>query len=83
MIPDETTIYCSKCSSFNIGSDCCICKSCLRRLIEEIDEDKLEEEHQKDSCGDPYECHYWKGVSDTKKELLKKLNCETEEVQER
>ena len=39
MIPDETTIYCSKCSSFNIGEQSCICDGCRERLIDEwVDE---------------------------------------------
>lgn len=46
MIPDETTINCSKCSLFNIGNQSCICDECRERLIDEwVDEsDKLFEQ---------------------------------------
>lgn len=39
-LPDETTIYCSKCSSYNIGDDCCICKSCVKKIIDDVLSDR-------------------------------------------
>ena len=32
--PNESTIYCDKCTSFNIGVDCCICKICTEKIID-------------------------------------------------
>lgn len=42
-IPDESTTYCSRCSSYNIGTNCCVCKSCTEDIIDKwVDEcDKL------------------------------------------
>ena len=33
-ISDETTIYCNRCQSYNIGEECCLCKSCVESLID-------------------------------------------------
>ena len=35
-LPNDASIYCSKCSGYNIGSECCICKSCLNKIIDEV-----------------------------------------------
>lgn len=37
MIPDETTIHCSRCSAYNIGDDCCICQDCINKIFEDLD----------------------------------------------
>lgn len=34
-VPDIDSIYCSQCSVYNISSDCCICKDCMERIINE------------------------------------------------
>ncbi len=36
MMPDETTIHCSRCSAYNLEDDCCICKDCLNKIIDEL-----------------------------------------------
>lgn len=40
-IPDETTIYCNRCSLYNIEAECCICKSCVSDIIEMWAKDNL------------------------------------------
>lgn len=39
-LPDETSTYCSRCSVFNIGDDCCICKDCMNKIIDGIEWEK-------------------------------------------
>ncbi len=34
MMPDETTIHCTRCSAYNIGDECCICKDCMEKIID-------------------------------------------------
>jgi len=34
-MPHDSSIYCSKCLGFNLSSDCCICKSCLEKIIDD------------------------------------------------
>ncbi len=36
MIPDEASIFCSRCSGYNIESECCICKDCMSKLIDKV-----------------------------------------------
>jgi len=35
-LPNESSIYCSRCSAYNIGDDCCICKSCMNKIIDKL-----------------------------------------------
>ncbi len=79
MIPDETTIYCSKCSSYNIGSDCCICKSCLNKIIDEVlnHRRRIANEQIKDERS---MAHTHTAINHIEKELKEKLNCEPKEV---
>lgn len=34
-VPDIETIYCSRCSLYNIGSDRCICEDCTNKIIDD------------------------------------------------
>ena len=42
-VPDETKIYCSRCSVYNMGSECCICKDCMDKLIDELKMKKIKD----------------------------------------
>ena len=42
-MPDETTIHCSRCSAYNIGEDCCICKDCLNKIIDDLKMKKVKD----------------------------------------
>ncbi len=82
MIPDETTIYCSRCSVFNIGDDCCICKSCLNKIIDEVLNYRRRKANQEIE-DERSMAHTHTTINLIEKELKEKLNCEPKEVQER
>lgn len=41
MIPNETTLHCSRCSSYNLEDNCCLCKECLGTIIDGLKMKKI------------------------------------------